>query len=100
MRVRTDENVVQARTGIVGKTFSAVPKENTLTVAPRPAVGKIIGGLKGGARRAALGDISNAAQTKVAAIGETLTTECCSKTCTHGTDITTTSCHCSSLGIR
>jgi hypothetical protein len=69
MRVRMDENVVQTRTGVVGKTFSPVPKENTLTVAPRPVVSKVIGGLKGGARRAALGDISNAAQTKVATVG-------------------------------
>jgi hypothetical protein len=39
-------------------------KEN-LQGAVRPVVGKVIGGIKGGARRAALGDISNAAQSKV-----------------------------------
>jgi hypothetical protein len=37
-------------------------KENSQT---RPLVGKVIGGIKGGAKRAALGDISNAAPTKV-----------------------------------
>jgi hypothetical protein len=35
-------------------------------MAPRPIVGKVFGGLRGGARRAVLGDISNAAaQTQV-----------------------------------
>ena len=39
-------------------------KEN-IQGAVRPMVGKVIGGIKGGARRAALGDISNASQAKV-----------------------------------
>jgi len=63
-----DENVqVHTRTGVVGKTFirqtsTAMTKENTQ---PRTIAGKIAG-LKAGARRAALGDISNAShQTKV-----------------------------------
>jgi hypothetical protein len=70
MRVRADENVqVPTRTGIIGKTFgvatgSAMVKEN-IQGAVRPLVGKVIGGIKGGARRAALGDISNASQAKV-----------------------------------
>jgi hypothetical protein len=81
MRVRTDENVqVTTRTTtIIGKAFgtaaaaatgtgTAVTKENTVsqTIPTRAMVGKVIGGLRGGARRAALGDISNAgAQPKV-----------------------------------
>jgi hypothetical protein len=71
MRVKTDENVqVQTRTGIIGKTFgggTAMTKENnnTKNVATRPMGGKVISGLKGGARRPALGDISNAGPTKV-----------------------------------
>jgi hypothetical protein len=80
MRVRTDENVqVTTRTTtIIGKAFgtaaaaaatgTAVTKENNTsqTIPTRAMVGKVIGGLRGGARRAALGDISNAgAQPKV-----------------------------------
>jgi hypothetical protein len=42
-------------------------KEN-IQGAVRPMVGKVIGGIKGGARRAALGDISNASQAKVSTI--------------------------------
>jgi hypothetical protein len=61
VRVRTDENL-QTRTAVTAKTL-AVPKENTATAVPRPIVGKVIGGLTGGARRAVLGDISNGAQT-------------------------------------
>jgi len=72
MRVRqqTDENV-QIQTsqrpiqGIIGKPTGTV-KENVHIqaqgVAVRPLVGKVIGGLKGGARRAALGELSNANQ--------------------------------------
>ena len=71
MRVRTDENVqVTARTTtIMGKTFgataatgTAMTKENnnSQAIPTRAMVGKVIGGLRGGARRAALGDISNA----------------------------------------
>lgn len=64
MRVRTDENVqVQTtRTGIIGKTFggTAMTKENNAQTVPNRATGgKALGGLKGGARRAVLGDISN-----------------------------------------
>ena len=70
MRVRTDENVpVQTRTGIVAKTFGVSTAAAAVTVqaggAVRPLVGKVIGGLKGGARRAALGDISNAGPSTV-----------------------------------
>ena len=67
MRVRTDENVQTRTTAVVGKTFTAAAttKESITTVGPRQ-MAKVAGGLKGGARRAALGDISNAAaQTQV-----------------------------------
>ena len=73
--MRTDENLpLQTRTGIVGKTFgvgtaatAALVKETVQAGggAVRPLVGKVIGGLKGGARRAALGDISNAGPSTV-----------------------------------
>jgi len=70
MRVKTDENaqVHNTRTGITRKTFNGsnniTTKENssTTTVSTRPMAGKPIGGLKSGARRAVLGDISNAGQ--------------------------------------
>ena len=70
MRVKTDENaqVHTTRTGISGKTFSGsnvatTTTENSKTTVPaRPMAGKAIGGLKSGARRAVLGDISNAGQ--------------------------------------
>jgi hypothetical protein len=78
-----DENVQvnTTRTGIIGKTFSGnsttttttTTKENstTTTVPTRPMAGKVIGGLKGGARRAVLGDISNAGhQPKVVPKGK------------------------------
>lgn len=76
IRVRTDENVpAHSRTGIVGKTFGVSAATTTTTTvvketlmaggAVRPIVGKVIGGLKGGARRAALGDISNAGPSSV-----------------------------------
>jgi G2/mitotic-specific cyclin 1/2 len=79
MRVRTDENAgVQQQLGIPGKTFGqnnnaatapANAQENAATTAPaRPLVGKVMGGLRGGARRAALGDISNAPQAKTTTI--------------------------------
>ena len=64
-----DENIQihTTRTGIVGKTFSGnstTTKENSITstVPTRPMAGKVTGGLKGGAKRAVLGDISNAGQ--------------------------------------
>lgn len=73
MRVRTttDENIQlhnTSRTGIIGKTFGvstttvkdSIPQHQGVAV--RPLVGKVIGGLKGGARRTALGEISNANQ--------------------------------------
>ena len=61
------------RTSIVGKTFGGVSTATTTMVketvqvggAVRPLVGKVIGGLKGGAKRAALGDISNAGPSTV-----------------------------------
>ena len=74
MRVgRTDENAVAGqRHGIVGKPFghnnnAATAKENapSAAAAARPLVGKVNGGPRSGARRAALGDISNALQAKV-----------------------------------
>ena len=85
MRIRTDENApAQTRTGIVGKTFGAtttttVVKETVTTGgAVRPIVGKVIGGLKGGARRAVLGDISNAGPSAVLTTTNTLLTlDCC-----------------------
>jgi G2/mitotic-specific cyclin 2 len=79
MRVRTDENAVvqqqqQQQLGIPGKTFgqnnnavtaTANANENAVIAVPaRPLGGKLMGGLRGGARRAALGDISNAPQAK------------------------------------
>jgi hypothetical protein len=77
VRVRTDENVpVQTRTGIVAKTFG-VSTAAAVTAqaggAVRPLVGKVIGGLKGGARRAALGDISNAGPSTVSLHHHTFT---------------------------
>ena len=71
MRVRTDENVqiTSRTTTIINKAFGAtapsgmaMTKENnnTQAIPTRAMVGKVIGGLRGGARRAALGDISNA----------------------------------------
>ena len=85
MRIRTDENApAQTRTGIVGKTFgvtttATVVKETVTTGgAVKPIVGKVIGGLKGGARRAALGDISNAGPSTVLTTTKTLLTlDCC-----------------------
>ena len=74
MRVgRTDENAVASQYhGIVGKPFghnnnAATAKENAASAvaAARPLVGRVNGGLRSGARRAALGDISNAPQAKV-----------------------------------
>jgi hypothetical protein len=73
MRVRADENIhVQTRTGVIAKTFGAAAtgtrstKENpTRPIPTRPMASKITGGLKGGARRAVLGDISNAGRPTV-----------------------------------
>jgi len=72
---RTDENAVSSQyQGIVGKPFgqnnNATTKENasSAVTAGRPLVGKVMGGLRSGARRAALGDISNAPQAKVQTI--------------------------------
>jgi hypothetical protein len=69
MRVRqqTDENAQVHSTrqaGIIGKTLGVQTTENVQGqgVAVRPLVGKVIGGLKGGARRATLGDLGNANQ--------------------------------------
>lgn len=68
------------RTSIVGKTFGGVTTTTTTMVketvqmggAVRPLVGKVIGGLKGGARRAALGDISNAGPSTVLSQSQTV----------------------------
>jgi hypothetical protein len=73
MRVRTDENVhVQTRPGVIVKTVGGAVAETRTTkenparpVPTRPMAGKAVGGLKGGAKRAVLGDISNAGMAKV-----------------------------------
>lgn len=75
MRVRTDENAgVQQLAKTFGQNNNVAtatanaPENAATTVSARPLVGKVMGGLRGGARRAALGDISNAPQAKTTTI--------------------------------
>jgi len=81
MRVRTDENaVLPQQPALHAKAFvqNNVPPVNAKESVPpavpaRSLVGKAMGGLRGGARRAALGDISNAPQAKTTTTTTTTT---------------------------